>query len=99
MLKTALTAGLLLATLPASAALPPQYQNRRDLEVMLEFIQTHPRVEAGLNAIDLDTYTVRFGRDCIARFVREASPKPPGWVGPADPLAFDSATCPVDYDE
>jgi hypothetical protein len=99
MLKTALTAGLLLATLPASAALPPQYQNRRDLEVMLDFIQTHPRVEAGLNAIDLDDYTVRFGRDCIARFVRETSPKPPGWVGPADPLVFDSATCPVDYDE
>lgn len=97
--KPILTAGLLLAALPASAALPPQYQNRRDLEVMLEFIRAHPRVEAGLNAIDLDAYTVRFGGDCIARFVRESSPKPPGWVGPADPLAFASATCPLDYDE
>ena len=97
--KTILTAGLLLAALPACAALPPQYQNRRDLEVMLDFIQTHPRVEAGLNAIDLDTYTVRFAGDCIARFKREVSPKPAGWVGPADPLAFDSASCPVDYDE
>ena len=88
---------VLLAATPALAALPPQYQNRRDLEVMLDFIRAHPRVESDLNAIDLDDYTVRFGRDCIARFVREASPKPPGWVGPADPLVFDSATCPVDY--
>ncbi len=98
MLKTVLTAGLLLAALPAFAALPPHYQNRRDLEVMLEFIQAHPRVESSLNLIDLDTYTVRFGRDCTARFVREETPKPPGWVGPADPLVFASATCPVDYE-
>ena len=98
MLKPALTAGLLLAVLPASAALPPQYQNRRDLQVMLDFVRTHPRVESGLNAIDLDDYTVRLGDDCIARFKREVSPKPPGWVGPADPLAFASATCPVDYE-
>ena len=99
MIKPVLAIGLSLTALQAFAALPPQYQNRRDLEVMLEFIHAHPRVEAGLNAIDLDAYTVRYGRDCIARFVRESSPKPPGWVGPADPLVFASATCPLDYDE
>jgi len=99
MLKTALTAGLLLAALPSSAALPPQYQNRNDLEVMLEFIRAHPRVEAGLDAIDLSNYTIRYQGTCTARFERERIPKPRGWVGPADPLVFASADCPVDYDE
>jgi hypothetical protein len=33
------TALLFLLALPAQAALPPQYQNRRDLDVMLAFIQ------------------------------------------------------------
>ena len=98
-MKRFLASFALMLALPASAALPPQYQNRRDLEVMIDFIRMHPRVESDLNAIDLDAYTLRYGRDCIARFVREASPKPPGWVGPADPLVFDSATCPVDYDQ
>lgn len=40
------TAALLLTlALPAQAALPPQYQNRRDLDVMLAFIQQHPRAK------------------------------------------------------
>ncbi|MEY3372101.1 MAG: hypothetical protein RLZZ537_569 [Pseudomonadota bacterium] len=95
MKKTA--ALLLILTLPAQAALPPQYQNRRDLEVMLAFIQQHPRVEAGLNVIDLDAYTVLYERECIASFIRDVQPKPPGWVGPMDPLIFKESTCAVDY--
>ena len=95
MKKTA--ALLLIIALPAHAALPPQYQNRRDLEVMLAFVQQHPRVEAGLNSIDLDAYTVRYERECIARFIRDVQPKPPGWVGPMDPLIFNESTCAVDY--
>lgn len=91
------TASLLLLALPAQAALPPQYQNRRDLDAMLAFIQQHPRVEAGLNAIDLDAYTVRYERECIASFIRDAQPKPPGWVGPMDPLIYKESTCAVDY--
>ena len=88
---------LLILAVPAHAALPPQYQNRRDLEVMLTFIQQHPRVEAGLNGIDLDVYTVRYERECIASFIRDVKPKPPGWVGPMDPLIFKESTCAVDY--
>lgn len=88
---------LLVLALPVQAALPPQYQNRRDMEVMLAFIQQHPRVEAGLNAIDLDAYTVRYERECIATFVRDVQPKPPGWVGPLDPIVFKSSSCAVDY--
>lgn len=88
---------LLFLALPAQAALPPQYQNRRDLEVMLTFIQQHPRVEAGLNGIDLDAYTVRYERECIASFMRDVQPKPQGWVGPLDPLIFKESTCALDY--
>ena len=88
---------LLFLALPAQAALPPQYQNRRDLEVMLTFIQQHPRVEAGLNGIDLHAYTVRYERECIASFMRDVQPKPQGWVGPLDPLIFKESTCALDY--
>lgn len=88
---------LLILALPVQAALPPNYQNRRDLEVMLAFIQQHPRVEAGLNHIDLDAYTVRYERECILTFAREEQPKPPGWVGPLDPLVYRTASCPIDY--
>ena len=88
---------LLVLALPLQAALPPQYQNRRDMEVMLAFIHQHPRVEAGLNAIDLETYTVRYERECIATFVRDVQSKPPGWVGPLDPIVFKSSSCAVDY--
>ncbi|WP_395769951.1 hypothetical protein [Arenimonas sp.] len=95
MKKTA--ALLLILALPAQAALPPQYQNRRDLEVMLAFIQQHPRIEAGLNAIDLDAYTVRYERECIASFIRDVKPKPPGWVGPLDPIVFKSSNCDLGY--
>ena len=91
------TALLLVLAVPAQAALPPQYQNRRDLEVMLAFIQQHPRVEAGLNAIDLETYTVRYERECIATFVRDVQPKPPGWVGPLDSLTYRTSNCPIEY--
>jgi hypothetical protein len=90
------TALLFLLALPAQAALPPQYQNRRDLDVMLAFIQQHPRVEAGLNGIDLDTYSVRYERECIATFERDVQPKPPGWVGPLDPIVFKSSNCDLD---
>lgn len=88
---------LFILAFEAQAALPPQYQNRRDLEVMLAFIQQHPRVEAGLNGIDLDAYTVRYERECVASFIRDVQPKPQGWVGPMDPLIFKESTCAVDY--
>jgi hypothetical protein len=88
---------LFALALPVQAALPPQYQNRRDLEVMLAFIQQHPRVEAGLNSIDLDTFTVRYERECIATFIRDVQPKPQGWVGPMDPIIFKGSSCALDY--
>ncbi len=79
----------------AAAALPPRYQNIKDLDVMVDFIKAHPKVASGLRSIDMVEYTVYFGSGCKAVFGRKTTPKPPGWAGPADPLEFKKATCPV----
>jgi hypothetical protein len=80
----------------AGAALPPQYQNHKDLDVMVEFVHSHPVVASGLRTIDLYGYAVYFGDGCKAEFGRKTSLKLPGWVGPADPLEFKSSNCPVE---
>ena len=77
----------------ASAALPPQYQNMKDLDVIVEYIREHPEVAAGLRSIDLGALTVYYGHHCKAVFGRKAIAKPPGWVGPADPLELKSSGC------
>jgi hypothetical protein len=48
---------------PASAALPPQHQNAKDLDVIVAFVKQHPKVMASLNTIDLNRRTVTFGED------------------------------------
>jgi len=77
----------------ASAALPPVYQNAKDLDVMVAFVQQHRVVMESLRTIDLQNKTVHFGADCTARFDRapRASPRP----GPAAALEFRDATCAV----
>ena len=77
----------------ALAALPPQYQNTKDLDVMVGYIESHPEVASTLESIDFLKYTVNFGDGCKAVFGRKATTKPPGWVGPADPLEFKESTC------
>ena len=77
----------------ASAALPPQYQNMKDLDVIVEYIRAHPEAAAGLRSIDLGALTVYYGHNCKAVFGRKAIAKPPGWVGPADPLELKSSGC------
>lgn len=86
---------LLLTAQTALAALPPRYQNVKDLDVMVEFIKRNETVASTLSLIDVDSYTVYFGEDCQAVFGREARPKPPGWVGPADPLVFKRSNCEI----
>lgn len=76
------------------AALPPKYQNEKDLDVMMEYIKTHPDVLSALQAIDLGSMTVYYGQGCSAHFARQVVDKPEGWVGPADPLIFIEAKCP-----
>lgn len=77
------------------AALPPQYQNAKDLDVMVAFVKQHAVVMSSLRSLDLQAQVIHFGKDCQALFGRASTPKPPGWVGPADPLEFKSSTCPV----
>lgn len=86
---------LFVATQTAMAALPPRYQNMKDLDVMVEFIKRNETVASTLSLIDVGSYTVYFGEDCQAIFGREARPKPPGWVGPADPLVFKRSNCEI----
>ena len=82
--------GLLLA------ALPPQHQNIKDLAVMVDFVKSHPKVAATIREISVVDRKVYFGAGCKAIFVRKASLKPSGWVGPAEPLVFKRSTCPLD---
>lgn len=77
----------------ASAALPPQYQNMKDLDVIVEYIREHPEVASGLKSIDLGTLTVYYGHHCKAVFGRQAIVKPPGWAGPAAPLELKRSGC------
>ena len=90
-----LTAGLACVGI-ASAALPPQYQNMKDLDFMVAYVRQHPEVAAGLRSMDMGELTIHYGRDCKAVFGRTATPKPKGWVGPADPLELKSTSCPDD---
>lgn len=88
-------AGLMLA-LPAGAALPPRFQNAKDLDVMVAWAKDHPQVMESLRAIDVQEKIVAYGKDCRATFARAIRIKPAGWVGPAAPLEFQSSTCPTD---
>jgi hypothetical protein len=78
------------------AALPPQVQNEKDLKVMVDFIQSHPKVMATLRVIDLEEKVIRFGAGCKVIFHRKESLKHKGMVGPAAPLEFKRSTCLVD---
>ena len=75
------------------AALPPQYQNVKDLEVMVNYVKTNPDVAATLKSIDLENKTVNYGANCRAIFERKPSTKPVGMVGPAEPLQFKAVNC------
>jgi hypothetical protein len=79
---------------PVMAALPPQYQNVKDLEVMVNYVKANPDVAATVKSIDLQNKTVNYGQDCQATFERRLSTKPMGWVGPAEPLQFKTIYCP-----
>lgn len=85
-----------LAALPAQAALAPQYQNVKDLDVMVAFVKEHPRVAAGLRTIDVQDNVIVFGDGCRAEFARQVVQRPPAWVGPQAPLVFVRASCEID---
>lgn len=87
---------LLFLSQTAYAALPPRYQNMRDLDLMVNFISEHKLILSTLKSIDFENYTIHYKNGCRAIFGRKETPKPPGWVGPADPLEFKRSTCSID---
>ncbi len=93
-MRIVLSALLFVCTTSAIAALPPQYQNAKDLDAMAAFIKQHDWVMANLKSIDLETKTVHFGTDCRIEFVREYELDQPG---PAAPLVFKESTCPLEW--
>jgi hypothetical protein len=84
---------IFLAALPAHAVLAPQQQNLKDLEVMVSFIRSFPKVASSLKSIDFENYTIHFGKNCRAVFGREVITRPAGWAGPQGPLEFKESTC------
>ena len=87
---------LLLFSILTFAALPPQVQKEKDLNVMTSFVQKHPKVSSTLISIDSYTNEVHYGDGCIAKFGRKFSFHLPGWVGPASALEFKDSTCAID---
>jgi hypothetical protein len=75
------------------AALPPQYQNLRDLKVIVNYIEKNQAILSTLEFIDFEKYTVHYNNGCLATFGRKHTSKPEGWVGPADPLEFKNTSC------
>jgi hypothetical protein len=84
---------LSLAVFSAHAVLAPRHQNLNDLEVMVGFIRSFPNVASSLKSIDFENYTIHFGENCRAVFGREDVTRPPGWVGPQEPLEFQESNC------
>ena len=79
----------------AMAALPPEYQNQDDLNVIIEFIKEHPRVIGNLQRIEFAKFEVHFEKDCVLHFGRKAL-MTGSMPGPAAPLEFKRSTCPLD---
>ena len=95
MKKIILVLIVLFIALPAQAALAPEYQNPKDLEVMVRFVKEHPRVLSSLQSIDFENHTVNFAPYCKAKFGRKKIFRPSGWAGPAAPLEFKESNCDV----
>ena len=95
MRKIILALIVLVIALPAQAALAPEYQNPKDLEVMVRFIKGHPRVLSSLQSIDFENYTVNFAPHCKAEFGRKNIFRLWGRPGPAPPLEFKESNCDV----
>lgn len=78
------------------AALPPQYQNLKDLEVMVAFVAQYPAVAGSIRSIDMWEHVVHFGEGCRAEFARQEVNHPQGWAGPQGPLVFSRSNCRLD---
>ncbi len=81
----------------ANSALPPVYQNAKDLTVMVNFIENNEEAMEGLKEIDFRAKRIRwesYTGECTAVFTREyVDHGPGGWVGPAEPLVHEITNC------
>jgi hypothetical protein len=81
----------------AESALPPVYQNAKDLAVMVNFIENNEGVMEQLKVIDFENKKIHFGvfsaDECTVAFKRKVVERPFGWVGPAAPLIHDYTLC------
>ena len=75
------------------AALPPRFQNLKDLDVMIDYIHSHEEVLTKLVSIDFRAHTIYYNVDCKIVFKRATAFHLPGWVGPAEPLEFEYQKC------
>ena len=98
-MKIRLTFLILFVSIQCLAALPPKYQNDKDLNVMVTFVKEHSKIISTLKKIDFNAKKVYFGNDCVAVFERKYRKKAKGWVGPADPLEYKKSNCEIDYPE
>ena len=81
-----------------AAALPPKYQNAKDLDVMVKYIKKNEKVLERLRYIDFQNHVIYYGRKRKAVFGRKKLYRPPGLVGPAVPLEFKRTICSPDSD-
>lgn len=93
MKRTVIALTLLLMATPTFAALAPDYQNLKDLEVMVRYAKEHREVAAGLETINLRSFTISLRNGCQVKFGRQRRIIPPGWVGPAAPLKYKKTIC------
>ena len=80
----------------AESALPPVYQNAKDLTVMVNFVESNEDVMEGLKVIDFQNKVIRwkaYTGECTAVFTRENVDHGPGWAGPAGPLIHEITHC------
>ena len=66
----------------------------KDLDQMVDYVKSHPKVAATLREIDLQKKIIRFGAGCKVIFQRKTSTKATGMVGPAEPLVVKRSSLP-----
>jgi hypothetical protein len=92
--KKILSSFVMLITVSATqAALPPDFQNEKDLADVVSYIKSDHEVLSNLRVIDIAEKTVYYGDSCRVQFARKVVEREEGWVGPAEPLEFKSKEC------
>ena len=83
----------------AQAALPPDFQNEKDLADIIAYIKSDHEVLSDLRVIDLAELAVYYGDSCRIQFARKVVKREAGWVGPKEPIEFKAKDCVDDVAE